>query len=248
MSLNQVTARYEELQKEFKEQEERKRELNAKEKDKKLEGLHEKVGNISKAREERRAKHKQQRDALLAAEREKAEKDKKIAEDSQLEAYDRIKDKKLKKRMEQKETRRIAREIKLRNQYMQANAQKVEENAWKSNQDGAEREIKGRQNEKLVDQEKKGSIYWKEMNTIATNNLNMLETKQRQVGEYNQRFDQEKKASEELMKQNRSDKKESYKEVKSQEMEHHENMVLRNPFAYKITEQTFKRTAVTSNA
>ena len=40
-----------------------------------------------------------------------------------------------------------AREIKLKKQYPKANQAKVEEQAWKNQEDGAEREIKERQND-----------------------------------------------------------------------------------------------------
>lgn len=51
-----------------------------------------------------------------------------------------------------------AREIKLKKQYLKANQAKVEEQAWKNQEDGAEREIKERQNDSLINQERLLSI------------------------------------------------------------------------------------------
>lgn len=76
-----------------------------------------------------------------------------IRERSVLEVHKKITDKKTKKRQEEIRLAKEYKEIKLRREYLNANAAIVEENAWLSQQDGAEREIKQRQIEKLVDQE-----------------------------------------------------------------------------------------------
>lgn len=50
---------------------------------------------------------------------------------------------------------------------MNANKAMVEEKAWKSQQDGLEREIKNRQNEKLISQEGIESVKMKERKILA---------------------------------------------------------------------------------
>jgi hypothetical protein len=62
-------------------------------------------------------------------------------------------DKKREKKAEEDRLAKEYKEIKLKRQYFNANAAIVEEKAWKSLEDGAEREILVRQNDKLIDQE-----------------------------------------------------------------------------------------------
>ncbi len=60
---------------------------------------------------------------------------------------------------------------------MNANAAQVEEKAWKSQQDGAEREIKIRQNTKLIDQEGVESVKYKERKILAESAKKLVESK-----------------------------------------------------------------------
>lgn len=158
MSLEQLREKLEEVQKQRKLEEELRRQENSRARDAYLRGLQEKVAYISarrqELREENAEKRQEKREFSAKEQRKLAE----IREKSLLEVYGKIVEKKDRTFAEKQRLARELRDIKQKRQYLNANEAKVEEKKWKALADGAEREIKERQNEKLVDQEKFSSI------------------------------------------------------------------------------------------
>ena len=158
MSLEQLREKLQEVQKQRKLEESQKRQENSRARDSYLRGIQEKVAYISSRRQELReenaAKRQEKREFSAKEEQKLAQ----IREKSLLEVYTKVVEKKDRTFAEKQRLAQELREIKQKRQYLNANEAKVEEKKWKALADGAEREIKARQNEKLIDQEKLESI------------------------------------------------------------------------------------------
>lgn len=89
-----------------------------------------------------------------------------------IEAYEKINKKKRDKAEEDARLAQELKEIRLQRQYMNANAAMVEEKAWKELEAGAERQIRDRQNDRLIDQCKLNGIMVKDQNVRAENKKN----------------------------------------------------------------------------
>ena len=89
-----------------------------------------------------------------------------------IEAYEKINKKKKDKAEEDARLAQELKEIRLQRQYMNANAAMVEEKAWKELEAGAERQIRDRQNDRLIDQCKLNGIMVKDQNVRAENKKN----------------------------------------------------------------------------
>lgn len=175
-----------------------------------------------------------------------------------LEVHSKIMAKKQRMKEEDEEVMRLAREIKLKKQYLNADQEKVEEQAWKNIEDGAEREIKQRQNKKLIDQYKVAKIKLQERKLIAQGYKKEFKTtldhQMVKIGffqkinfrtfcsvfdifqAYNERVEQEQKENELLMRQERLTKQQQVDEIRTFKSKHTENLTETRPYDFKITE------------
>ncbi|CAD8189940.1 unnamed protein product [Paramecium octaurelia] len=104
-----------------------------------------------------------------------------------------------KKQIKSAEKQRIAAEVrktKLTQQYMNANKAMIQMKAWKSQQDGLEREIKI-QNEKLIVQGGIKSVNLKEMKILEEQAKRLIKTKV----DFNQAYDKELKTAYQMNKE-----------------------------------------------
>ncbi len=154
MSLVELRERWIQIQAEVSDWREKKRVEIISNIENKKEELNEKVEIIQKVREERMSANAKKRVQKKIQEEEERKRLLAIREKSLLEVADKVKEKKMTKQQELEKIAHDLREIKLKRQFLNANAAMVEEKAWKSLQDGAEREIAYRQNDKLLEQEK----------------------------------------------------------------------------------------------
>ena len=83
---------------------------------------------------------------------------------------------------------------------MNANAAMVEEKAWKELEAGAERQIRNKQNEKLIDQSKLNGISVKDQTVRADNKKNEVIEKLEVDKKYQERLTVRKKENEMLHK------------------------------------------------
>mmetsp|Transcript_17560 Transcript_17560/g.15403 ORF Transcript_17560/g.15403 Transcript_17560/m.15403 type:complete len:95 (-) Transcript_17560:358-642(-) len=90
----------------------------------------------------------------------------------------------------------------------------VEEHAWKSLQDGSEREIRDRQNVKLLEQEQVETTKFKERKIIAKRAVETVEAKLNDVREYDERVDKAKEENEVLYREEREAKKKRNEEIR----------------------------------
>ena len=90
---------------------------------------------------------------------------------------------------------------------MNANAAIVEEKAWKSQQDGAEREAKTRQIKKLIEQEQEQSTKYKEVKILAEYAKTVMGSKIEANKEYDERMEKANKENEQMHRQLREYKK-----------------------------------------
>ena len=87
----------------------------------------------------------------------------KIREKSLNEVKEKIENKKKKLKKEDEIFEKKIREIKLQRQFLQQGSAAVEERQYKMFEDGLERKINDRQNQLLIDQEKKEVVQWKNL-------------------------------------------------------------------------------------
>merc|ERR1712224_562296 len=139
-----------------------KRVLNLNQKDFKQSQLLEKAENITKirsrAQQEAKERHEKEREREHAAEEQRE----RIREQCVIEASEKIKKKKNQKREEEARLRRELKEISIKRQFLQANAEMVESKAHGEQQKGLEREARDRQNNLLLEQKKKNDVKAKE--------------------------------------------------------------------------------------
>jgi len=141
-------------------------------KDKEAEDLLSTASKIEEARNKRKAENDRKRDEKNRLARELEEKKKEIREKGLKDAYEKINKKKADKRSEDERLAKELKEIRLQRQYMNANAAMVEEKAWKELEQGAERQIRNNQNDKLIDQSKINGIQVKDQTIRAENKKN----------------------------------------------------------------------------
>lgn len=161
-SLYELQEKLEQIkeQKKLEEEQTRKKIIQTKNDDKKK--MSEMVDMITQARKERETgnacKREEKKQKLDNRHKKEDERNRRQTK----EVHELIMQKKEDYRKEDEIIQKKAREIKLKKQYLKANQAKVEEQAWKNQEDGAEREIKERQNGVLMAQEKLLSIKLKE--------------------------------------------------------------------------------------
>lgn len=94
-----------------------------------------------------------------------------------------------KKRAKKKEEDRLAkeyREIQLKRMYMNANNAIVEEKQWEGQEKGAEREIKHRQNSKLLEQEQIQGVKYGERKILAQSAKRLIAEKLDFITQYDE--------------------------------------------------------------
>jgi hypothetical protein len=139
-----------------------KRELNLQRKDAKQSQLFEKAENLSKVRNLARQEAQERADKLAAKKREEEAQRERIREQCIIEASEKISHKKKMKREEEARLRRELKEISIKRQFLQANAEMVESKAHGEQQKGLEREASNRQNDLLLEQKRKNDVKSKE--------------------------------------------------------------------------------------
>merc|ERR1719265_2428807 len=133
------------------------REKNLERKDMKQSNLLEKAENLSKVRNQARTDAQQRAERIMAKKQEEEQRER-IREQCIIEASEKIAHKKKQKREEEARLRRELKEISIKRQFLQANAEMVESKAHGEQQKGLDREAKDRQNNTLLEQKKKNDI------------------------------------------------------------------------------------------
>jgi len=162
MSLAELRERLKMLQAQKEKELEDKRELNLHRKDAKQSELLEKAQNLSKIRNQARQEATDRAERLATKKREEEAQKERIREQCIIEASDKISNKKKQKREEEIRLRRELKEISIKRQFLQANAEMVESKAHGEQQKGLDREARDRQNNLLLEQKKKNDVKAKE--------------------------------------------------------------------------------------
>lgn len=118
---------------------------------------------------------------------------------------------------------------------------KVEEKKWRALQEGAEREIKQRQNDKLIEQEKIETINLKERNLLAKAAETEIKSKLDIMKNFDSELQRANKENEELYKEDREEKMNKYLTAKQFEKEHTQNMISRDTYKQKISEMSLSK-------
>lgn len=163
MSLVELRERLEIQKRMHAEEIESKREENKLKMEERTEILMEKANVIAdhrdRLRNQNEIERKEKKEAKIA--REKLLQD--IHEKSLFEVKNKIETKKDKIRKEDEIFEKKIREIKLQRQFLQLGRAAVEEKAFKQIEDGLERKINDRQNQDLIDQQKKETVQWNDV-------------------------------------------------------------------------------------
>lgn len=158
LSVAQLRERLEEIKQIKEEEAEKKRVENLKKKEVKEAELKVKAAEIHAARQELASRQAEKRQKRVQEIEEEKKKKVELREKSLLEVHGKIAKKKEDKQVELERIAKELREIKLKRQYLNADKAVLEAKAWGSLEEGAEREIKARQNVKLMEQEKVETI------------------------------------------------------------------------------------------
>lgn len=236
MSIAELQQRHQEIKKEFKQQEEERRQQIKVQKTQKNQQVMEAMEMITEARNSRARANQSRR---LATKEKLEKRENRLSKESQLqmvEAYKKITEKKEKLKIEDEEVTRLAKEIRLKKLYMKADQDKVEEQAWKNLEDGAEREAMVRQNKKLIEQEKQESVKLKERELMADNAVKEFQDSLNKQREYNLRADQEERDKEILNRIMRQSQQEMVNSIKEFKTSHSKNVVEAKPYEHKITQ------------
>jgi hypothetical protein len=248
MSLAQLWERIEQMKKERQEETEKKRVENVQKKFEKESDLKSKLQEIQAVRQEQAKQHQEKKlQKLKEAEDEKRKKEE-LREKSLLEVHAKITKKKDDKKTELERIAQELREIKLKRQYLNADKAVLEAKAWKSLEDGAEREIKMRQNSKLIVQEGIESVLLKERKILAQRATTEIEAQLEYLREYDQTLEQAKQHNEVLFREEREAKKKNHEEIRNFEQAHLDNMATRDPFKSKITAMNLSKAKSTLNS
>ena len=140
------------------EERETRRIANSQARDEVISEIHDKVKTITAYREDLKVKKLEEREERKRKLEEEQRKKEEFRQKSLLEVHEKIQAKKDKQQKEQDRIARELREINLKRQYLNANHAMVEEKAWENLENGAEREILARQNDRLMGQERMESI------------------------------------------------------------------------------------------
>ncbi|CAD8194680.1 unnamed protein product [Paramecium pentaurelia] len=240
MSLAELRDRLEIVKAERKAEEEDKRKEIVTQKDEYLSSMQRKVQEIKAHRQA----ESQQKDMEREAKRMKKQKEedlrKKIREEQLLQVQNKISNKKQVKSAEEQRIAAEVRETKLRQQYMNANKAMVEMKAWKSQQDGLEREIKNRQNEKLIVQEGVESVNLRERKILAEQAKRLVKAKV----DFNQAYDHDLKTAYQMNDQLHLEEAENRTQMhniqREWKEEHTKNMITRDEYKQKISEVSLK--------
>ncbi|CAD8195383.1 unnamed protein product [Paramecium pentaurelia] len=240
MSLAELRDRLEVVKAERKAEEEEKRKEIVQSKDEYLSSMQKKVLEIKAHRRAETQQKNMEREAKKLKKQKEEELRKKIREEQLIEVQNKISQKKQIKSAEEQRIAAEVRETKLRQQYMNANKAMVEMKAWKSQQDGLEREIKNRQNEKLIVQEGIESVNLKERKILAEQAKRLVKTKV----DFNQAYDKELKTAyqmnEELYQQEAQNRTQMHNIQREWKEEHTKNMISRDEYKQKISETSLK--------
>jgi len=124
----------------------------------------------------------------------------------------------------------------------------LEAKAWKSLEEGAEREIKFRQNVKLLEQEGVETVKLKERKILAARAVTQVEEKLEALREYDRAVEIATKQTEALFREEREAKIRNHDEIRNYEHAHLENMQQRDPFKTKIATMSLTRAKSSMNA
>merc|ERR1719197_1849017 len=102
----------------------------------------EKAENLCKVRNQARTEAQQRAERIMAKKREEEEQRERIREQCIIEASEKIAQKKKQKREEEARLRRELKEISIKRQFLQANAEMVESKSAEEQQKGLEREAR----------------------------------------------------------------------------------------------------------
>ena len=156
--------------------------------------------------------------------------------------YQKILSKKDEKKIEEDKIAREEKETKLKQQYMNANKEIVEQMAWKGQQDGLEREIRQRQNSKLTGQEMVEKVNYESRNILFKSACKYVKQKIEFNQDYNKKVDIVKKLHQQFCKEDRGYLKQMHDKQYNWENMHQMNMTIRDEYKYRINAQTLAAT------
>lgn len=235
MSLVQLQQKHKEMKEQFQRQEQERREQIKTQKHIKNQQVMEMMEMINDARNNRARANQSKRMATKEKLDNREKRKAKESQDQMVQGYHKIMDKKEKLKQEDAEITRIAKEIRLKKLYMKADQDKVEEQAWKNLEDGAEREAMERQNRKLIEQENTQSVKLKERELMAENAMKEFQETLNRQREYNMRADQEERDKELLNRMLRENQLEVVNTIKDFKRSHSKNILEAKPYEHKIS-------------
>jgi len=241
MTLVELRQRIDQLKQEKLEEMERRRLENIKKKEEKELELRAKAEEIKALRAQSAVGHKERKVQKLKLIEDEKKRQQEIREKSLLVVHEKIQVKKEDKKVELQRIAKELREIKLKRQYMNADKALLEAKAWQSLEEGAEREIKYRQNVKLFEQEGVETIKLKERKILAARAVTQVEEKLEALREYDRAVEVATKQNEALFREEREAKIRNHDEIRKYEHAHLENMQTRDPFKTKISTMNLTR-------
>lgn len=162
MSLAELRERLKMLQAQQAKELEDRREITLEKKHHKQMDLLEKAEKLAKVREQALFEAQERHNKIQAKQDEEQQQREKMREQCIMDASEKIANKKKQKREEEARLRRELKEISIKRQFLQANAEMVEAKAHGEQQKGLEREARDRQNNSLLEQKKKNEVKAKE--------------------------------------------------------------------------------------
>lgn len=157
-----------------------------------------------------------------------------------IEVYDKISEKKRKKKAEEERLAKELKEIRLQRQYLNASKAMVEEKAWKELEAGAERKVRNAQNQRLIDQCSTNEIKLKESMIKANNNKDIVKTKIETDKDYQAKLQTKMRENEVLHKGDLESKSIKHAAQKEFGDELKKKTIARNPYTQKINKQSIE--------
>lgn len=236
MNLVELKDQLASVKKAHKKQEEKTRKKIREAKGAKNEQMRGMMDLIKEARQQRVRKNTRVRNEKKSKLQKRAERETKKSREDAVTANNNLITKKKKMKEEYDEVERLAKDIRLKKQYMNADQAKVEAQAWKNQEDGAEREIRQRQNHKMVSKYREATTKLTERQLMAEGFREEFKATLNRQKEYNVRVDEEERENELMQRQIRLTKQEQVDHLRTFKDKHSTNIHADRPYDQKINE------------
>eukprot|EP00742_Colponemidia_sp_Colp-10_P003273 GILJ01003483.1.p1 GENE.GILJ01003483.1~~GILJ01003483.1.p1 ORF type:complete len:810 (+),score=205.76 GILJ01003483.1:57-2432(+) len=205
------------------------------------EDIKEKIKSISRVRAAASKENASRRQQKVQQEEEQRKTVETIREKGLMEIQQKIIEKKQRRKAEEEKLARELKEIKLQRQFMSANQAAIEEKAWKQLELGAEREIKNRQEKRLLEQAKYEVVKATEQK-IAVFNKKQAEAETAAFhSEYAKRVSAIQEDNEAVLREQRELKQAITRAQREHEVIQKKVVEKRQPYSTKMKEASLRR-------